>query len=553
MPRPFGAVRPGIAATNHHMSTYTIPPFAATPAQLSFLKALSLFGVKSDQVSRAALSTVARESFGHAYPPAWIVKDRARLRGRGLFRVPELDKFTAGAYGDADGVHVGVVAKRGRGTVKAAVPVKGKRSPKVFPSIPAPTAGPTFVAADVSAPGGAERSAVGLAAVHNHIDDGLRPVKPAWFVPGDLHKVLVKLFTARVFAPLFIYGHKGNGKTTSILAAAADAGREVFRVNITSETCEDDLIGGLRLIGGETVWADGPVTVAMKRGAILLLDEMDRGDRKILCLQPILEGNPLLIKKTGRVVIPAAGFTVAATGNTRGRGSDDNRYSGANVQDEAMLDRFPLAFKHEYPSKTVERRMLEKVQEACGYSDAKFIASLVEWAAKTRETFEVTGDGDFVTTRNLVDACRLLPVIDDQIEVVSGICRKFDDVVSGAFVALFKATQVQLDPPAPALGAPVNGNVVNYSSGTYGGPAATWAYGICDMTKPSGVRAIPADLGDRILAHLGAMQVHVDGAPVPLYLLPDGAVQECRVTLDIATTISTIDHAVLLQKTECGR
>lgn len=458
------------------MPSYTIPAFAATRTQLTFLSALQAeFGSTRDTFSRGELAKVAKDRLGAAYPPAWIVKDTSRNVGRAMFSVPELPKFAAGEYGTVDaptassaGASPKVRKPKAPKALSNAVGTS-RRHRTVAPSIP--TAGPAFVAAQpviVASPAPAPAAAVAavtaaptslrLAEVDQVDDPGLTPHKPAWFVPGSMHKTLVALFSSKVFAPVFIYGHKGTGKTTGLLAAAAETGRKVYRVNITSETCEDDLIGGMRLINGDTVWADGPVVQAMKSGSILLLDEMDRGDRKILCLQPILEGNPCLIKKTGRVVIPTAGFTVVATGNTRGRGSDDNRYSGANIQDEALLDRFPIAFRQDFADEASELRMLAGVQTACGYEDATLSETLVRWAKRTRDTFTGTGEGDFITTRNLVDICRIFPILGDANAAVAGVCGKFEPEVGDSFVALFKACYGDVRNAAAAAAASSTGN-----------------------------------------------------------------------------------------------
>jgi MoxR-like ATPase len=413
--------------------------YTGTESQNQFLRALANRGINSDCIYTRAQLVAAAEDLDLAYPPAWIVKDASRSRGRGLYSVLEVAGFASGSA-PAPAVAMAAVAP----AVAAAVRVKRKytrRAAVATPSIP--TAQP-FQPLDVSQKFEAAdpvKSGPTISVCEMPVDEALRPKRPEWYVPNKIHDLLLKIFASGRFAPVFIYGHKGTGKTTAAIAAAADCNREMFRVNITSETSEDDLLGGFRLVGGETVWADGPVTLAMKRGAILVLDEMDRGDRKILCLQPVLEGNPVLLKKIGRVVVPQPGFTVVATGNTRGRGSEDNRYNGAFVQDEALLDRFHIGFHQDFPEKSVEINILRNVQSHCGYNDPGFVKDCANWANQIRKTFKETGEGEMVSTRNLVDAMRLLPILGSDTDVIDSICGKFDEITARAFRTLFDAVK----------------------------------------------------------------------------------------------------------------
>ena len=190
------------------------------------------------------------------------------------------------------------------------------------------------------------------------IVQNLVPVKDAEFVPFGNFNDVKKVLRSKQFYPMFITGLSGNGKTYSVEQACAQLNRELIRVNITIETDEDDLIGGFRLVDGDTVWHNGPVIEALEKGAVLLLDEVDLASNKVLCLQSILEGKGVFLKKIGRYVRPAAGFTVIATANTKGKGSDDGRFVGTNVLNEAFLERFPITFEQEYPTPVTEAKIL---------------------------------------------------------------------------------------------------------------------------------------------------------------------------------------------------
>ena len=208
------------------------------------------------------------------------------------------------------------------------------------------------------------------------IEENLVPSKDENFVPFGNFSDVKKIIRSKIFYPTFITGLSGNGKTFSVEQACADLNRELIRVNITIETDEDDLIGGFRLVDGATVWHDGPVIQALNRGAILLLDEVDLASNKILCLQSILEGKGVFLKKVGRFVKPAKGFNIFATANTKGKGSDDGRFIGTNVLNEAFLERFALTFEQEYPSPKTEQKILEKVSGNLGVLDEKFCENL---------------------------------------------------------------------------------------------------------------------------------------------------------------------------------
>ena len=224
----------------------------------------------------------------------------------------------------------------------------------------------------------------------------------------------------------------GNGKTFSVEQACAQLGRELIRVNITIETDEDDLIGGFRLVDGNTVWHNGPVIEALERGAVLLLDEIDLASNKILCLQSILEGKGVFLKKVGRWVTPAEGFTVVATANTKGKGSDDGRFVGTNVLNEAFLERFPLTFEQEYPTTAVEVRILNKICK-----DQDFTQRLADWSDIIRRTFYAGGIDEVISTRRLVHIVQAYKIFNDRLEAIQLCLNRFDDETKQAFLDLY--------------------------------------------------------------------------------------------------------------------
>lgn len=278
----------------------------------------------------------------------------------------------------------------------------------------------------------------------------LVPTKLPTYVPFGAHADLTKVIKSRKFYPVYITGLSGNGKTTTVEQACAENNREFFRVNITPETCEDDLLGGFRLVNGETVWVDGPVLVAMKRGGILLLDEMDLGTIKIMCLQPVLEGKRVFVKKTNTWVAPTDGFNVIATGNTKGRGDDTGKFVGTNVMNEAMLDRIGETVEQDYPPESVEVKIVNANLKGLGITGQEtFAIALVKWAASIRKTF-AEGEGDeVITTRRLVQAANAYAIYGDRLKAVEKVTTRFDAVTKAAFIDLYK----KLDAEAVAVAA----------------------------------------------------------------------------------------------------
>jgi len=273
----------------------------------------------------------------------------------------------------------------------------------------------------------------------------LIPERDSHFVPFGNFNDLKKIFTSKIFYPIFITGLSGNGKTFGVEQACAQAKRDLIRVNITVETDEDDLIGGFRLVDGNTVWHNGPVIEALERGSVLLLDEIDLASNKILCLQSILEGNGVFLKKVGRYVRPAKGFTVVATANTKGKGSEDGRFIGTNVLNEAFLERFPITFEQEYPKAQTEVRMLNNYCKELDCCDDKYIANLTAWAEIIRKTFNDGGVDEVISTRRLVHIIRAYAIFSDRVKAIQVCLNRFDDETKRSFLELYDKIDNEVD------------------------------------------------------------------------------------------------------------
>ena len=279
------------------------------------------------------------------------------------------------------------------------------------------------------------------------VEQNLIPQKDDTFVQFGNFKDIKKIIQSNLFYPTFLTGLSGNGKTFSIEQACAALGRELIRVNITIETDEDDLIGGFRLVDGNTAWHNGPVIEALERGAILLLDEIDLASNKILCLQSILEGNGVFLKKIGKHVTPAPGFNVFATANTKGKGSDDGRFIGTNVLNEAFLERFPVTFEQNYPVPSAEAKILSKVADSVGVNDDKFITYLCDWADIIRKTFYDGGIEDVISTRRLVHIIRAYSIFGDKMKAIDVCTARFDDETKTAFLELYDKVDAEVQMP----------------------------------------------------------------------------------------------------------
>lgn len=273
------------------------------------------------------------------------------------------------------------------------------------------------------------------------------PEKAIGYVPFGNFPDVRSIVKSKKFYPVYITGLSGNGKTMMVEQVCAAEKRECVRVNITIETDEDDLIGGFRLIDGQTVWQDGPVITAMQRGAVLLLDEVDLGSNKLMCLQPVLEGKAVYLKKTGRVVHPEQGFTVIATANTKGKGSDDGRFIGTNVMNEAFLERFSITMEQDYPSAKVETKILNNVLGASGIEATDFVEKLVKWADVIRQSFYEGALSEIVSTRRLVHICEAYTIFDqNRVKAIELCLNRFDVDTKNAFIALYEKVDETVDP-----------------------------------------------------------------------------------------------------------
>ena len=280
-----------------------------------------------------------------------------------------------------------------------------------------------------------------------NVTESFVPEKNGTYVPFGFYSDLKNIISSRIFYPIYITGLSGNGKTMMIEQVCAALKRELVRVNITKRTDESDLIGSYELIDGSTVRREGPVLTAMRRGAVLLLDECDLGTEDILCLQPILEGKPYFDKKTGEVVHPAAGFTVLATANTKGKGSDDGRFIGTNILNEAFLERFAVTVEQEYPPANTERKILEKNFAELNINDSVFIERLITWAEIIRKSYADGAVDEIISTRRLVHISKAFSIFNNRLKSIEMCLNRFDTDTKTAFLDLY--TKVDADATAP--------------------------------------------------------------------------------------------------------
>ncbi len=263
------------------------------------------------------------------------------------------------------------------------------------------------------------------------------PKKDPVFVSFGNYPDVKTIIKSKMFYPIFITGLSGNGKTMGVTQACAENKRELIRVNITIETDEDDLLGGYRLKDGQTVWQNGPVIEAMERGAVLLLDEIDLASNKIMCLQPILEGSGVFVKKINKFVKPVDGFQVVATANTKGQGSDDGKFIGTNVLNEAFLERFPITFEQTYPKPSVEEKILVQTLAKSGKKDQDFCKKLTTWADVIRKTFYDGGVDEIISTRRLVHIIQAFAIFNNKMKAIEVCVNRFDDDTKNSFIELY--------------------------------------------------------------------------------------------------------------------
>tara|TARA_X000000368_G_scaffold66178_1_gene47484 strand:- start:5321 stop:6580 length:1260 start_codon:yes stop_codon:yes gene_type:complete len=360
--------------------------------QIDFVKHAKKLYPNKAELTLAELVRANKE-FGHKYEPQWLTKDKNLKIDRGLFKLPNID----------DDVSEDTKETK----VSKTETVKDNKVNEA-------------------------------AYIVSSLTGDIVPKKDSVFVSFGNYPDVKSIVKSRMFYPVFITGLSGNGKTMGVTQACAENRRELIRVNITIETDEDDLLGGYRLREGQTVWQNGPVIEAMERGAILLLDEIDLASNKIMCLQPILEGSGIFVKKINKFVKPAEGFNVIATANTKGQGSEDGKFIGTNVLNEAFLERFPITFEQKYPSVKIEEKILIKTLEKNGKKDQSFCKKLVTWADVIRKTFFDGGVDEIISTRRLVHIVQAFTIFKDKLKAIEVCTNRFDEDTKNSFVELYQ-------------------------------------------------------------------------------------------------------------------
>jgi len=341
----------------------------------------------------------ANANFGNKYAPQWLIKNADYKIGKSIFKLP------------VEGVVANVNSEPS--TVSEVKMPKVEKAPET-------------------------QTVTEAAYVVSSLTGDIVPKKDPVFVSFGNYPDVKSIIKSKMFYPVFITGLSGNGKTMGVTQACAENKRELIRVNITIETDEDDLLGGYRLKDGQTVWQNGPVIEAMERGAVLLLDEIDLASNKIMCLQPILEGSGVFVKKINRFVKPADGFNVVATANTKGQGSDDGKFIGTNVLNEAFLERFPITFEQQYPTAKIEEKILVKTLEKTGKKDADFCNKLVTWADVIRKTYFDGGVDEIISTRRLVHIIQAFAIFNQKMKAIEVCTNRFDDDTKNSFMELYQ-------------------------------------------------------------------------------------------------------------------
>ena len=372
------------------------------PNRTEFVRvAREFLGDDRSNITRAEIQHITAE-YNLSWP-SWVQKLK---ESRGVYYLPDLK----GVYGGVD------LTTRMNSDLR----LNAEDSAKVFQ-----------VAADSVAQ--MAPSAIGV----TEPQESYVPEKFEGYVPWGNFNTVKEVVKSGIFYPMFITGLSGNGKTLMVSEVCSRLKREYVRANITVETDEDDLIGGFRLLNGETVWHDGPVVTAMKRGALLLLDEIDLASNKIMCLQPILEGSSIYLKKIGKWVHPAPGFNVIATANTKGQGSDDGRFIGTNVMNESFLERFPVTIEQSYPTNKIEEKILVNELAKHDKVEGEFVGNLVKWADVIRKTFYEGGVDEIISTRRLVHIVNAFSIFDDKLKAISMCISRFDTETKESFLDLY--------------------------------------------------------------------------------------------------------------------
>jgi len=331
---------------------------------------------------------------------------------------------------------------------KAGVPVAGwfRKHYKVgYNQFKLPTSGeetaPTTI---VSTPSETSSAVVNLVAT-NMERQNLVPSIFEGFVPWGHFSTIKQIVKSGLFYPVFVTGLSGNGKTLMIEQIHADMKQELIRVNITIETDEDDLLGGFRLVNGETKFVPGPVIEAMERGCTLLLDECDLGSNKLMCLQPVLEGKGVYLKKVNKWITPKLGFNVMATANTKGKGSEDGRFIGTNVLNEAFLERFAITIEQPYATAATEKKIIVGSMKKYGAVDEEFATNLVTWAEVIRKTFYDGGVDEVISTRRLDHIVKAFAIFKDKMKSIELCVARFDDDTKESFMDLYTKIDAGVD------------------------------------------------------------------------------------------------------------
>ena len=398
-----------------------------TSKQREFLSAAATWSEKKSfskpQLDKKDLQAIA-DSAGLKFPH-WITRVPTYKVGRGLWTLPSLTRTAV------------------------PVPTVAAAKPAVVDSNDGVEATSPLAASSTASPTPSVSPVVEMAKGTNGVGQSHIPAKDPLFVPFGSFTDMVSILKSDMFYPVFVTGLSGNGKTLMIDQACAKARRALYRVNITIETDEDDLLGGFRLVDGETVWFDGPVVEAMRTGSVLLLDEVDLASTKIMCLQPILEGKGVFLKKINEYVECQPGFNIVATANTKGKGDDTGNFIGAGVLNEAFLDRFPITVEQDYPATTIEKKILGKVFDKLNISDNEFIEKLVGWADIIRKTYQEGAIDELITTRRLVHISNAYAIFNmDRMKAIEMCVNRFDDETMTAMVDLYTKVDSAVDPTA---------------------------------------------------------------------------------------------------------
>ena len=375
-------------------------------------------GIDLNNLTKDKLQSIA-DSAGMAFPH-WITRCSDFKVSRGIFRVPMIDETPVDSAAILKELQENAPEKPKKTKVVAPAPTSVEKVAEPVENI--------LISEPVAS----------YALAKGSNDYSNVPESVATYVPFGHFKNVNSVIKSKQFYPIFITGLSGNGKTMMVEQACAKSKRDLYRVNITIETDEDDLLGGFRLVNGETVWFDGPVVEAMKSGSVLLLDEVDLGSTKLMCLQPVLEGNGVFLKKINEWVKPADGFNIIATANTKGKGDDTGNFIGTGILNEAFLERFPITIEQQYPTPANEKKIMYKMFDQFGIEDNSFADKLVDWADLTRKAYEEESVESLITTRRLVHIAQAYSIFNDKMTAIDMCVSRFDDITKEVFLDTYQ-------------------------------------------------------------------------------------------------------------------